>query len=142
MIKTRTAHNSEQTEINVSPLIDMVFILLIFFIVATSFVDEIGISSDYKDSNSVLKNDKSPVFFTLPCQVKLLLRYFSGSGWRRTEIRNHFHSEPPSIIIQVKQGSKAGLATQVMDHTNVQKQLKSPPLNNERKCIIKLDSRY
>ena len=32
---------SEQAEINVSPLIDMVFILLIFFIVATSFVNEI-----------------------------------------------------------------------------------------------------
>ena len=41
---------NEQTEINVSPFIDMVFILLIFFIVATSFVNEIGISSTYKDS--------------------------------------------------------------------------------------------
>ena len=34
-------HKTEETEINVSPLIDMVFILLIFFIVATSFVNEV-----------------------------------------------------------------------------------------------------
>ena len=33
----------ETTDINVSPLIDMVFILLIFFIVTTVFVEETGI---------------------------------------------------------------------------------------------------
>ncbi len=37
---------SESTDINVSPLIDMVFILLIFFIVTTSFVKETGITVD------------------------------------------------------------------------------------------------
>ena len=48
----RRAHSvpSDQAEINVSPLIDMVFILLIFFIVATSFVNEVGITPKYKDS--------------------------------------------------------------------------------------------
>ena len=33
----------EQTDINISPLIDMVFILLIFFIVTTVFVEEPGV---------------------------------------------------------------------------------------------------
>lgn len=34
----------EKAEIKIAPLIDMVFILLIFFIVTTSFVSETGIS--------------------------------------------------------------------------------------------------
>ncbi len=39
-------NSNNQTDINISPLIDMVFILLIFFIVTTSFVKETGITVD------------------------------------------------------------------------------------------------
>jgi len=35
--------NDHPTEVNISPLIDMVFILLIFFIVTTVFVEEEGL---------------------------------------------------------------------------------------------------
>lgn len=62
MRKNLINHQAEQTEINVSPLIDMVFILLIFFIVATSFVNEVGISSSYKDSNSKSDTPKTSCF--------------------------------------------------------------------------------
>ena len=38
-------HNhQEETEINLTPMLDVVFIMLIFFIVTTSFVKESGIS--------------------------------------------------------------------------------------------------
>ncbi len=37
---------AEGADINISPLIDMVFILLIFFIVATVFVDERGLRTE------------------------------------------------------------------------------------------------
>jgi len=42
-MKRRLTAHQEQTEINVSPLIDMVFILLIFFIVTSVFVTAAGI---------------------------------------------------------------------------------------------------
>jgi len=35
--------DNQSSEINISPLIDVVFILLIFFIVTTTFVDETGV---------------------------------------------------------------------------------------------------
>lgn len=38
-----TATDASSSEINISPLIDVVFILLIFFIVTTVFVDETGV---------------------------------------------------------------------------------------------------
>ena len=40
----RYGHENGATEINVAPLVDMVFILLIFFLVTTSFVKETGIT--------------------------------------------------------------------------------------------------
>ena len=56
MIAKRNSPKTEEVEINVSPLIDMVFILLIFFIVATSFVNEIGISPKHKDSTKTISD--------------------------------------------------------------------------------------
>ena len=50
MKRSRKSLPTDEVEINVSPLIDMVFILLIFFIVATSFINESGITSRYKDT--------------------------------------------------------------------------------------------
>ena len=39
----RRAGDEEETEINITPMLDIVFIMLIFFIVTTSFVKETGI---------------------------------------------------------------------------------------------------
>ena len=39
-VRRNFADDNEVTDINISPLIDMVFILLIFFIVTTVFVEE------------------------------------------------------------------------------------------------------
>jgi biopolymer transport protein ExbD len=38
-----TGRRTPATELNMAPLIDMIFILLIFFLVTTSFVDEAGL---------------------------------------------------------------------------------------------------
>ena len=107
---------TEQAEINVSPLIDMVFILLIFFIVSTSFVNEIGISSTYKDSNSLSSSNKPPLSFYLPGSGKVLNEGNSvGLEGVAPKVRNISANQPPSVIIAVGKGAKAGLATQVMD---------------------------
>ena len=115
MKRKPTIFQKEETEINVSPLIDMVFILLIFFIVATSFVNEVGISSTYKDSNSQT-DSKKPLSFNLPGSGQVLLDGTPiGLEGVATKVRNSSIHDPPSVIIQVSGGAKAGLATQVMD---------------------------
>ena len=48
----------DQTDINISPLIDMVFILLIFFIVTTVFVEEKGLAANTPDPTSNPQNDE------------------------------------------------------------------------------------
>jgi|GEM_PF-2624524 len=47
--KKSFGQGDDVTDINISPLIDMVFILLIFFIVTTVFVEEKGIASQTPD---------------------------------------------------------------------------------------------
>ena len=106
----------EKTEINVSPLIDMVFILLIFFIVATSFVNEVGIPSNYKDSKNLADQHNPPLLFALPGSGQVFMDGNPvGLEGVAPTVRNKATYNPPSVIIQVSKGAKAGLATKVMD---------------------------
>lgn len=42
-MRRRSRHAEESAEINITPMLDIVFIMLIFFIVTTSFVKEIAV---------------------------------------------------------------------------------------------------
>ena len=42
-MRRRLSRDREEAEINITPMLDIVFIMLIFFIVTTSFVSEFGI---------------------------------------------------------------------------------------------------
>ena len=106
----------EQSEINVSPLIDMVFILLIFFIVATSFVNEIGITSSYKESASPNNQLAEPLTFDLTSSGQILQ---NGNPVSLQEIApivvRTSRETSEKVILRVSPGSRAGLATQIMD---------------------------
>ena len=59
----RRGHLDDEAEINITPMLDIVFIMLIFFIVTTSFVKEKGLEVS-RPSNSPPKEvqqDKGPI---------------------------------------------------------------------------------
>lgn len=59
----RRRHTDDEAEINITPMLDIVFIMLIFFIVTTSFVKEKGLEVS-RPSNSPpkeVKQDKGPI---------------------------------------------------------------------------------
>ena len=115
-MKRRLQAFSQQTEINVSPLIDLVFILLIFFIVATSFVNEIGITSTYKDSSSPRSQPSEPLTFDLTHSGQILQ---NGNPISLEEVAPIVVRTPKDssdqVMVRVSPGSRAGLATKVMD---------------------------
>jgi len=59
----RRRHIEDEAEINITPMLDIVFIMLIFFIVTTSFVKEKGLEVS-RPSNAPpkeIKQDKGPI---------------------------------------------------------------------------------
>ena len=59
----RKHHADDEAEINITPMLDIVFIMLIFFIVTTSFVKERGLEVS-RPSNSPpkeMKKSKGPI---------------------------------------------------------------------------------
>ena len=57
-MRSRTTNPSQDSEINITPMLDVVFIMLIFFIVTTSFTKETGLSV-FKASKSPIQTEKT-----------------------------------------------------------------------------------
>ncbi len=124
MPRHRSFHGAQQSdEINISPLIDMVFILLIFFIVTTVFVDERGFEASKPDNSPQDKESEiEPVIFRVTENGEVLHggEKIGISGVRRAVLNEvSSQGEDLPVIIQVEQGSRADVALRVFDEALV-----------------------
>jgi biopolymer transport protein ExbD len=55
----------QDPEINMTPMLDVVFILLIFFIVSTNFVQQSAVEIKRPQSSTAIRVDGSPIVVTL-----------------------------------------------------------------------------
>jgi biopolymer transport protein ExbD len=113
----------EKTDINISPMIDMVFILLIFFIVTTVFVEEQGIDVDKPVPSVDPKDDDKdePVLLRVNRNNQVTW-HNEVIGIARVEliVRNALAKSPDlPVILQVERGAVAGTMIQVMDKANI-----------------------
>ena len=115
--------NDEMTDINISPLIDMVFILLIFFIVTTVFVEEEGMATNTPDpSPQTDPPDEDKVRLTL--LIKSNGEVFSklgnvqkniGLGGVRALVQQEMQREVYPILVNVEKDSRIGPYVTVHD---------------------------
>ena len=100
-------------DINISPLIDMVFILLIFFIVTTVFVEEKGMATntpdpapkpenpdEEKDRLSLIIKDNGEIFSKFGSVTKNI-----GLGGVRAIVQQEMQREVYPIMINVEKKS-------------------------------------
>jgi biopolymer transport protein ExbD len=112
----------ETTDINVSPLIDMVFILLIFFIVTTVFVEETGTEVDKPQAATATQLEKNSILLALTAKGEVIYGGKEiGLGGVRPLVARLCQSEPMPVIIQVDQKASAGLLVRVIDEAKLGK---------------------
>ena len=61
----RHATQEEETEINITPMLDVVFIMLIFFIVTTSFIKETGIDPNRPEAETATANARGNILIAI-----------------------------------------------------------------------------
>ena len=59
------ANTDEDTEINITPMLDIVFIMLIFFIVTTSFIKETGIDPRRPEAQTAIKQERGNILIAI-----------------------------------------------------------------------------
>ena len=119
----RLNKTEDRTDINISPMIDMVFILLIFFIVTTVFVEESGINVDKPtpqppDEKQEEKDDPIILKVTVNNQVVHNGEVVTMSRIE-TIVRSTLAKSDVPVIMQVERGALAGTMVQVMDRAKL-----------------------
>jgi len=118
----RRRRSESEAEINVTPLLDIVFIMLIFFIVTTSFVHEIGVEMNRTSNEPLTTEEESEIIF-----VRI-----DGDGQiyvrdRQTDIRlvhaniemNLAAMPDAAVVVAAARNSDAGLLVKVVDQARV-----------------------
>ncbi|WP_291327544.1 biopolymer transporter ExbD [Desulfovibrio sp. UCD-KL4C] len=116
-IRYSRSRRSGKSEINMTPLIDMVFILLIFFIVTTSFVRESGVEVQRPSAQSAETKEKANVILGITADGQI---FIEGRPLDIRSIRAYmerFLAEMPegSVVIVADKNSVTGIAVQVLD---------------------------
>lgn len=106
--------------IDISPLIDCVFILLIFFIVTTTFVEETGVEVDKPQAASSVRLEKTSILLALTEKGEVVYggREIGVSGVRQLVARMLQKEEVP-VIIQADAAAPSGLLVRVIDEAKL-----------------------
>ena len=119
---SRKSRRSEDVAgIDLTPMLDVVFIMLIFFIVTTSFVKEAGIDVNRPSANTAERKERGNILIAIRD---------NGDVWidkRAVDIRavranvERLHAENPegSVVIIADQASETGVLVQVMDQVRM-----------------------
>lgn len=115
--KSYRSSDEQQADIDMTPMLDIVFIMLIFFIVTTSFVKESGIDVNRPTAQTATRQEQGHIIVAIKA---------NGDVWinkRQVDIRAvranvaRLHAENPlgSVVIAADKNTTVDRLTQVMD---------------------------
>jgi len=107
----------EESEVNLTPMLDVVFIMLIFFIVTASFVKEAGIDVSRPPAATAERKERGNILIAITenDQIWMDRRQVDPRALRANIERLHAENPQGSVVIQADKASKNGLLVQVMD---------------------------
>ena len=107
----------EENEINLTPMLDVVFIMLIFFIVTASFIKEAGIDVDRPVAVTSDKMEDASILIAISANDEIWIdrKQVDPRAVRANIERLHAENPKGSIVIQADQESTNEALTIVME---------------------------
>lgn len=111
----------DESELDITPMLDIVFIMLIFFIVTTSFVKESGISVNSPSASSAVQQDKASIFVAINNEggVWIDKRQVDVATVRAIIARLHTNNPEGAVVIQADKKVSADQLMNVMDQVRL-----------------------
>ena len=116
-MRRKSVQETEESGIDVTPMLDVVFIMLIFFIVTASFVKEAGIDVNRPDAATAERKERGNILvaITESGQIWIDKRQIDIRAVRANIERLHAENPQGAVVIQADENSKNGLLVRVMD---------------------------
>ncbi|MBT8037438.1 MAG: biopolymer transporter ExbD [Verrucomicrobiae bacterium] len=112
-----TSNDATTSEINISPLIDVVFILLIFFIVTTVFIEETGVDVNKPRAASAEDLEKNSILIAVTANGQVFQggRSIGVDGVRSVVSAMLENNQDMPVIIQGDTAASHGTIVKVID---------------------------
>ncbi len=119
-MRKRAKHAADEAEVNITPLLDIVFILLIFFIVTATFLREKGIDVRTPEPDPPEDIVASPPALVLAVQEDGFVRIngvrIIDPGSVKPVVQEFMAREPNGVVlVTAAPNSESGIAVEVMD---------------------------
>lgn len=113
------AANEEETDIDITPMLDVVFIMLIFFIVTASFVKESGIDINKPPETNEPPNPDAPKPIVVEVnelnEIRIQNRLLDFRAVKPTIVRLRAESPESAVIVKVDPKAKTKAIIQTID---------------------------
>jgi len=119
MRKNNTAFDNEEEaeEINLTPMLDVVFIMLIFFIVTATFIKEAGIQVDRPNTTTAESQEDAAILIAISPNDEIWIDKQERDARDVRGIIERLHAENPkgSIVIQADEESTNEVLVQILE---------------------------
>lgn len=114
---SRVTSSEEEADIDITPMLDVVFIMLIFFIVTSTFVKESGIDVNRPQAATAVKKAKANILIAIDAHDNIWIdrRQIDVRSVRPNIERLHAENPQGSVVIQADKDSRTNTLIQVMD---------------------------
>jgi len=107
----------EEAQIDMTPMLDVVFIMLIFFIVTASFVKEAGIDVNRPDAATAVQKDRANILIAISDQGEIWInkRQVDARAVQANIERLYAENPQGSVVIQADKLATTETLIKVMD---------------------------
>tara|TARA_Y200000002_G_scaffold58923_2_gene44341 strand:- start:6315 stop:6716 length:402 start_codon:yes stop_codon:yes gene_type:complete len=116
-LRRRNRRKSEEQGLDLTPMMDIVFIMLIFFIVTTSFVKETGVDVNRPNAETAERDEKGNILVAITQNNEIWIdkRRIDLKAVRANIERLKIEYPEGSVIIQADKEARSGLLVETMD---------------------------
>ncbi len=115
-MRQRRIRELDETKLDITPMLDVVFIMLIFFIVTASFIKESGLEVIRPDAVTSVRQDRAAIMIAVGAENQIWINKKEVDLRAVRAIVEKLYAENPQggVVIQADEKSKTGIVTQVM----------------------------
>jgi biopolymer transport protein ExbD len=109
--------DDEESSVDITPMLDVVFIMLIFFIVTATFIKEAGIDVDKPEAATAVVQEKASILIAIDADDNVWINRRQVDVRSVRSIIERLHAENPkgTVVIQADRDSRNNMLVQVMD---------------------------
>ena len=116
-MRRKRARQEEDADIDITPMLDIVFIMLIFFIVTATFVKESGIDVTRPDSETAIKQNRVAILIAIRDNNEIWInrRKVDLASVRANVEKLHAENPQGGAVIQADRQAETGVLVEIMD---------------------------